>query len=590
MIDHDPKQAPSEPGGTVKRVLIVSNLFPPVVVGGAEIVAHRQAKALAAQGFDVAVFAGGFAQEGAESGSLSLETGDGIPVYRLILTSLATGENFHRPSDEQRFLSVLAAHQPEIVHFHNVAGLGFNLIPAAKAFGARVVVTLHDHGGFCFKSTLLRDDGRLCTDVEECAVCLPETKASDGTSLPIRLRRDYVAWCVDQADHLISPSAYLADAFAASGVVGKPVEALSNGINGDRVTVRPKPAPEPVLFTCFGYLGEHKGIPTLLAAAEALAREPELQGRWRLTIAGHGHLADPLTQDIAAGRFGEAVEFVGRLPHEQALEHLARTHVVVLASHWPENEPVTLLEAIASGTAQIATSLGGNLNLVEDGKSGLLVPPGDAEALADAMRRFIKEPELALTYGAYNAARRGLFEETQTLERLVSLYGTLHAAAPVARSAGDGGDIVVLCAGHVSSRERALQLQVMLHRFHLVEDGKPRIRFVWHDWAGAPLWREARLLWLWGEAGEPELPLVAQALRAGIPVLAPTASPLVSVGAYASQIDTYESLLEALGWLAALQDVPATLRSVTGPGPSAARFLNAMAPASSFHLPVRAPA
>lgn len=563
----------------MQRVVIVSNLFPPTVVGGAEIVAHRQACALAAQGVDVAVFAGGFAREGWEAGSLVLEMTDGFPVYRIALASLDPGENFHRPETERRFLSLLATHQPDIVHVHNPGGLGMNLIPAAKGFGARVVVTLHDHWGVCFKNTLLRNDGRVCPDVEACAVCLPATVARDGAHLPIRLRRDYVAWCLDQADQLLSPSRYLADFYETTNVVRRPTQALSNGIPGEHIPVSDKPAPDPLQFACFSYLGEHKGIPTLLAAAEALARDPAMQGRWHLTIAGHGHLAEGLVGDIAAGRFGEAVSFAGRLAHADALVLLARVHVVVLASHWPENEPVTLLEAIASGTAQLASRIGGNVELVADEASGLLVTPGDPEALAAAMRRFVDEPDLARKFGAYNAARRDAFDEARIMERLRALYETVpDAPAP--------DDLVVVCAGRERSRAFALKLQLMLDRFHIVEDKPRRIRFIWHGWAGPQVWRRARLLWLWGETGEADLPLVLQALRAGVPVLAPADSPLARVTERGGDVGTYETLLDAVGRIAALQDVESEA-ALAPNGASAARFLTALAPRTSFHLPVR---
>ena len=572
---------------TPRRILIVSNLFPPEVVGGAEIVAARQARALSESGAAVTVFAGGFARDGAEPGSLSVEDHGAFPVYRLVLSSLAPDANFHVPESEARLLSVMAVHQPEIVHFHNVTGLGFNLIPAAKAFGARVVVTLHDHAGLCFKNTLLRDDGSHCGDLEDCAVCLPAIQAPDGTPLPIRLRRDYVAWCLSQADQLLSPSRALAETFATSRVVRCPVMPLSNGIDGERVQVREKPAPDPVTFACFSYLGEHKGIPTLLAAAERLAQDPALAGRWHLTIAGHGHLAEALERDIAGGRFGGAVSYVGRLVHEAALAQLQRTHVVVLASHWPENEPVTLLEAIASGTAQIATRIGGNPELVDHERSGLLVPPADVDALADAMARIIRDPELARTWGAYNAARRAQFAETQTVARLLSVYEAVEAATlpqpSVTLPAAASGEIIVLCAGRVA---HANELQLLLHRFHLVEDQGARVRFVWHALAGTQLWREARALWIWGEMAEADLPLLTRALRAGLPVLAPRTGSLAPVLAATAGCAAYETLLEALGYLAALQDLPAERQDMSG----SARILTAIAPPESFTLSVREPA
>ncbi|TXN08121.1 glycosyltransferase family 4 protein [Methylobacterium sp. WL103] len=566
----------------MSRIVVVSNLFPPVVMGGAEIVAHRQATALAAEGHTVAVFAGGYAEGEREPGSLTLESGNDFPIYRLALTSLHPSENFYRPEEERRFLSVLATHQADLVHFHNVAGLGYNLIPAAKAFGARVIVTLHDHGGFCFKNTLLRNDGRLCTDSEDCAVCLPAMGAAEGEILPIRMRRDYVAWCLSQADQLLSPSAYLAEAFASTQVVSRPVQHLSNGIPTTSIAVETKPAIPPIRFTCFSYLGEHKGIATLLNAAEALAQDPALDGLWQLTIAGHGHLGDGLTQDIAAGRFGTGVQFAGRLPHAEALACLARTHVVVLASHWPENEPVTLLEAIASGTAQIATRIGGNRELVDEDQSGFLVEPGNTTDLADAMRRFIQYPDLVQRFGTHNAQRRVRFDEAHTLDRLKTLYETLPAAAP------EADDIVVVCAGRAPSPAFSRKLQMMLGRFHLAEDMDRRVRFVWHAWAGSSVWRQAQLLWLWGETGTAELPLVTRALRAGIPVLAPQDSPLADATKAGSVVGVYASLLEAVGQIAALQDMPGNQPGLSCAGTSTARFLNAIAPRASFHLPVRA--
>jgi glycosyltransferase involved in cell wall biosynthesis len=86
---------------------------------------------------------------------------------------------------------------------------------------------------------------------------------------------------------------------------------------------------------------------------------------------------------------------------------LARAAVVVLPSH-REGLPMVLLEAMAHGRAVVATPVGGVPSLVEDGRTGLLVPPGDAEAVRAAMERLLGDPDLRRRLGA--AAREKVTE------------------------------------------------------------------------------------------------------------------------------------------------------------------------------------
>ena len=112
---------------------------------------------------------------------------------------------------------------------HNPNGLGADLIRIARQKGVFVAVTLHDYWGFCFKSTLLLDNGDVCRNFEECHACLPEIATSRG-KLPIRFRRDYVAWSLDHADVLVSPSRALAAAYGEAGFGRNEIRVLSNGI------------------------------------------------------------------------------------------------------------------------------------------------------------------------------------------------------------------------------------------------------------------------------------------------------------------------------------------------------------------------
>lgn len=518
-----------------RRVLIVSNRFPPQVVGGAEVVAHRQAVALRARGWEVAVLAGGLPGPGLNPGSLSSETLDGIEVFRFTLRPWRARDAYS--AEAERVLgAVLLAHRPDVVHVHNWEGLGANLIPAAKRAGARVVVTLHDHGPYCFKGTLMRNNGAICDDPQQCAVCAPRAQVHPGFAAPIRLRRDYVLWCLDQADAIVAPSRYLAASASRPGLLRQQVAALSNGIDLDRVRVSTRDSgAEGVRFACFSYLGEHKGIPSLLDAAERLARDETLSGRWSLAVAGHGPLAAALVADVARGRFGDAVTYAGHLPREEALALLARSDVSVLASIWPENEPVTLMEAIAAGKAQLASRLGGNVELIADNRSGLTFAPGSGEDLARQMRRLIREPGLARAFGRFNAERRHAFGEEATIDRLTALYGAPPSApGPAAQ--------VVLCVGTQVSDELAL----MMHRLHALEAPGPNLRFIPSDWACSRAWRDACLVWLMDD-GDAEAAEAAagRASRSGIPVLAPRGSRFAGQGGGAGPGRTFATALEA---------------------------------------------
>lgn len=142
-------------------VIIVSNMYPPHVIGGAEIVAHRQAAQLALRGWDVAAFTGRFAEGSNRSGALELEEFEGLPVYRINHVSFEPDANFRWQKANQFLASIIESRRPKLVHFHNPIGLGAELIRVAKRMGVKVVVTLHDHWGFCFKNTLIRNDTNL---------------------------------------------------------------------------------------------------------------------------------------------------------------------------------------------------------------------------------------------------------------------------------------------------------------------------------------------------------------------------------------------------------------------------------------------
>ncbi len=140
----------------------------------------------------------------------------------------------------------------------------------------------------------------------------------------------------------------------------------------------------------------------------------------RLVIAGAG----PLQGEVAAWASSRpSVELAGQLGRDQCAELIARARAVVLPSEWEETFGLVAVEAMAAGTAPIATGHGSFTELITPGVDGVLFPPGDAAALGLALADAQQHPEQYETYGDH--ARKSYeqrFDPEQNLEQLIGIY------------------------------------------------------------------------------------------------------------------------------------------------------------------------
>ena len=161
-----------------------------------------------------------------------------------------------------------------------------------------------------------------------------------------------------------------------------------------------------------------KGAPLLLdAVARLAAARPGL----RLTLVGDGPERPALEARAAELGLGARVAFTGYLTQDQVADTLARADALALPS-FAEGVPVVLMEAMATGLPVVTTRIMGIPELVEDGVSGLLVPPGDLDALTAALDRLAGDPAGAAAMGragrAKVAADYDLGAEASWLKRL----------------------------------------------------------------------------------------------------------------------------------------------------------------------------
>ncbi len=240
-------------------------------------------------------------------------------------------------------------------------------------------------------------------------------------SRPPRIKRAVVEACVDR---YVAVSAAMGAALR-SGLPADRVSVIRNGIplepylGGRDDALRRTLAPDdtPLLLTV-ARLHAQKGIPFLLGA---IARLP----RVRLAIAGDG--PDRAALESEAARLGVADRVLMLGEREDVPALLAACDLFVLPSLF-EGLPVSVLEAMASARPVIATDVGGTAEVVSHGETGLLVPPGDAASLADAVATLLGNPVLAAGLAARGRTLvEREFSAAVMAERVAQLYDQLLA-------------------------------------------------------------------------------------------------------------------------------------------------------------------
>jgi glycosyltransferase involved in cell wall biosynthesis len=309
--------------------------------------------------------------------------------------------------------------QPDIVHCHNVYHqLSPSILRAVHAANVPCVMTLHDYKLVCPSYQML-DNGRLC---DACVTGGPlqalRHSCKDGSrssSAFLGVESAVHRWlgAYNPVDRFISPSHFLARQMSRAGVFPDRVSVVPNFADVDRTLVAERPG-QGVVFA--GRLSHEKGLDILIRAVGKLGPLT------RLHVAGDGPSRgrlQALADEVAAGQ----VTFHGRLSRPALAELVRSCAVCAVPSRWHENQPMTILEAFASGVPVVTTTLGGLPELVRDGVDGALVPPEDPEALAAALAALLAHP--GRTHEMGKQARRraeGEFSAQAHLKNLAAVY------------------------------------------------------------------------------------------------------------------------------------------------------------------------
>jgi glycosyltransferase involved in cell wall biosynthesis len=413
----------------IVRVLHIVHQFLPDHVGGTEHYARTLALTQQEAGHQVAVFC---RRSGTDRHVLR-ETWDGIDVFRAVSGPFTPVRRF-QATFYDRFLAESLAHvvtetQPDLIHVHHLMGLPASILVAASS-AAPLVVTLHDYWWICANAQLITDySGQVCAGPRgwlNCARC-GLARAGAGAAWPLApflaplfgLRAAILRHGRSCVAAWIAPTLFVARWYTAHGFPTERMHVVAHGIEpppaASLAQVPEHPRKRDALRVAYvGGLARQKGVHILVEAFN------ELPASARLTVAGDETAFPGYCADLRRQATHPGIQFVGRLDRAAVWRALADADVLVVPSLWYETASLAVQEAFAVGTPVIATNHGALAERVRDEVDGLLVPPRNAPALRDAMRRLMDESDLLERLRAGIQPVRTIAEHTQQLE---AIYG-----------------------------------------------------------------------------------------------------------------------------------------------------------------------
>lgn len=322
-------------------------------IGGVETFSSQVVRGLQSRGVEFTVLCRG------RDTTPQRSTLDGCPIWYLPMAHALMQRDLPAISEILRTLHAIKADfQPDLIHLNSIYSCAFFYLRVASAWGVPTLLTLHQPF-----------DGLMGAGLATQTLAAVDYVAAVSTAT------------LDGARRLVPT------------IAGRS-SLIYNALPDPPVAPLPCPL-EPPMLLCVGRLTEQKGFDLVIRALpRILAQAPTA----RVVIAGHGSDEAALRQLAMAEGVEEQVEFVGPLSHEGVYRLMNRATLVLMPSRY---EPFGLvaLEAAQMARPVVASRVDGLAEVVSDGETGLLIPPEDPDALAEAVLTLLRDPALAERVG-----------------------------------------------------------------------------------------------------------------------------------------------------------------------------------------------
>lgn len=367
------------------------------------------------------------------------EIDQGVHIYRIKSTTQRASwlykqaERSHHPPlpdpEVSRTLRhIIEREKPDIVHAHN--WMLYSFLPLKLWSRLPLVVSLHDYSFYCTQKRLMHS-GKLCSGpgLIKCMNCAAEHYGGVKgrvTAFAHRLSNPLVRAAVDIFLPVSQATAI------GNGLVENhlPFEIIPNFLSETPGSMQEdmndylSQLPEDGFLLFVGDLSRDKGVDVLMRAYAKVKDAPPLVliGRKR-----------PDTPTDLPGN----VMLMGSWPHPAVMEAYKRSSFSMLPSVCPETFGIVVIEAMSMGRPVIASRIAGLADIIVEGENGLLVPPGDADALREAIQRLVDEPLLRERIGQGALRRAQDFRSGVVVPRIEAVYHQLLHATPGMQSVNE---------------------------------------------------------------------------------------------------------------------------------------------------------
>jgi len=394
------------------KICLINNLYPPHVRGGAEQVLAKTVEGLLRAGHKVVLVT--TSPDGEEK-----EVDGDLTIWRFRPRNLFFYTHAHRYGWITRLLwhvvdmfhigsaryvkSVLEQEKPDVVHTHNLMGVGFLVPRVIRKLGLRHLHTVHD-------VQLVEPSGIILKTRE---------KSFRYTGPHTKLYSWFMRKLMGSPDIVISPSQFLLDFYTRRGFFKKSKTVLLRNpvtFQLKRKTSAPETKEGKTQFLYLGQVEEHKGVRFLVETFHALLQEHQ---DIILHVVGDGSLYSELSDRV---RDVDGIVMHGRKGRGELPNLFEQTDMMIVPSLCYENSPTVIFESFAFGVPVLASDIEGIAELIEEKKNGMTFAAGESTSLSKRITEVAANKSNIKEMGLQTHSYVKQLSLVQYVERLLGYY------------------------------------------------------------------------------------------------------------------------------------------------------------------------